>query len=118
MKKNKNVPLNLRERSNSRIAFICSVAVLAVLVIFFHQLDYNMIQKPADQAKKEAAQKKAEAKKAANTPKVTTASVIAVGDNLYHDSFCSLESMNPAPGITSIFTKMSKTRSKQPILLW
>ena len=86
MKKNKNVPLNLRERSNSRIAFICSVAVLAVLVIFFHQLDYNMIRKPADQAKKEAAQKKAEAKKAASTPKVTTASVIAVGDNLYHDS--------------------------------
>lgn len=86
MKKNKNVPLNLREKSNSRIAFICSVAVLAVLVIFFHQLDYNMIQKPADQSKKEAAAKKAEAKKAANTPKVTTASVIAVGDNLYHDS--------------------------------
>lgn len=86
MKDNKNIPLNFREKSNSRIAFICSVAVLAILVLLFRQLDYNLIQKPAEAAKREAAQKKAEAEKAANTPKVTTASVIAVGDNLYHES--------------------------------
>lgn len=86
MKNNKNIPLNLKEKSNSRIAFLCSVAVLAVLVIFFRQLDYNMVQKPAELAKKEAAEKKAEAEKAANTPEITTASIIAVGDNLYHDA--------------------------------
>lgn len=86
MKKNKNMPLNLREKSNSRIVFFSAVIVLVVLVIFFRQLDYNMIQKPAEAAKREAAQKKAEEKKKANTPTVTTATVIAVGDNLYHES--------------------------------
>lgn len=85
MKKNKNIPLNLREKNNSRIAFFCSVAVLVVLVILFHQLDYTLIQKPAEAAKQEALHKKAEAEKKANTPEITTASVIAVGDNLYHD---------------------------------
>lgn len=86
MKKNQNMPLNLREKNNSRIAFLCSVAVLVVLVVFFRQLDYAMIQKPAEEAKRIAAEKKAEEKKKANTPVVTTASVVAVGDNLYHDS--------------------------------
>ena len=56
MKKNKNMPLNLREKSNSRIVFFSAVIVLVVLVIFFRQLDYNMIQKPAEAAKREAAQ--------------------------------------------------------------
>lgn len=86
MKKNKNIPLNLREKSNSRIAFFCSVTVLVILVVLFLQLDYNLIQKPAETAKKEAAIKKAEAEKRANTPEVSTATVIAVGDNLYHGS--------------------------------
>ncbi len=86
MKKNKNMPLNLREKNNSRAVFFSAVIVLVVLVGIFRQLDYNMIQKPAEAAKREAAQKKAEEKKKANTPTVTTATVIAVGDNLYHDS--------------------------------
>ena len=86
MKKNKNIPLNLREQVNSRIGLICSVVVLILLVLIFHQLDYNLIQKPADEAKKLEEQKKAEAEEAAKTPVVTTASVIAVGDNLYHQS--------------------------------
>ena len=86
MKKNKNIPLNLREQMNSRIGLICSVVVLVLLVLIFHQLDYNMIQKPADEARKLEEQKKAEAEEAAKTPEVTTASVIAVGDNLYHQS--------------------------------
>ena len=86
MKKNKNIPLNLKEQANSRIGLICSVVVLILLVLAFHQLDYTLIQKPADDAKKAEEQKKAEAEKAAKTPEVTTASVIAVGDNLYHGS--------------------------------
>ena len=32
MKKNKNIPLNLREQINSRIGLICSVVLLVLLV--------------------------------------------------------------------------------------
>lgn len=84
-KNNNNIPLNYKEKNNSRIALFCSIAVLIVLVLVFRQLDYNLIQKPADEAKKQEAREKAEKKKAENTPTVTTASVVAVGDNLYHD---------------------------------
>ena len=86
MKKNKNIPLNLKEQINSRIGLICSIVVMILLVFVFHQLDYQIIQKPADQAAKEAEQKKLEAEKAAKAPEISTATVIAVGDNLYHDS--------------------------------
>lgn len=86
MKKNQNIPLNYREKSNSRIALLCSVAVLVVLVLFFHQLDYTLIQKPREEAARQAEKEKAAAELAANTPEVSTASVIAVGDNLYHES--------------------------------
>ena len=65
MKKNKNIPLNLKEQINSRIGLICSIVVMILLVFVFHQLDYQIIQKPADQASKEAEQKKLEAEKAA-----------------------------------------------------
>ena len=84
MKKNKNIPLNYKERNNSRISFICSVVVLAVLFLIFHQMDYRMIRKPAEDAAKTAALEKQKAEEAANTPQISTASVIAVGDNLYH----------------------------------
>ena len=86
MKKNKNIPLNLKEQINSRIGLICSVVVLVLLVFVFHQLDYHLVQKPADQAAEEAARKKEEAEAAAKAPEVYTANVVAVGDNLYHDS--------------------------------
>ena len=86
MKKNKNIPLNLKDQINSRIGLICSIVVMILLVFVFHQLDYQIIQKPADQAAKEAEQKKLEAEKAAKAPEISTATVIAVGDNLYHDS--------------------------------
>ena len=86
MKKNKNIPLNLREQMNSRIGLICSVILLLLLVAGLRQLDYNLIEKPKEEAAK-VAQKEAEAaKKAAEEPEVSTASVIAVGDNLYHGS--------------------------------
>ena len=38
MKKN-NMPLNLRERINSRISLLCSVIVLVLLVLVMHQID-------------------------------------------------------------------------------
>lgn len=41
-----------QRKSNSRIAFFCSVTVLVILVVLFLQLDYNLIQKPAETAKK------------------------------------------------------------------
>lgn len=50
MKKNKNIPLNLKEQINSRIGLICSIVVMLLLVLVFHQLDYQLIQKPADRA--------------------------------------------------------------------
>lgn len=86
MKKNNNLPLNYKERSNSRISFICSIVVLLVLIFIFRQLDYNMIRKPALEAAKAAELKKKQEEEAAKAPQVTTATVIAVGDNLYHQS--------------------------------
>ena len=34
-----NIPLNFRERSNARISLLASIVVLAILVLFFNQLD-------------------------------------------------------------------------------
>lgn len=86
MKNNHNTPLNFKEKSNSKISFIASCAALLLLILLFNQIDYNMIRKPAQDAVKaaEAARQKEEV--AARTPVVSTASVIAVGDNLYHTS--------------------------------
>lgn len=86
MKRNENIPLNFKERMNSKISFICSIAALVILCLFFHQLDYQIIQKPAIEAEKKAKLEKEKAEEAARTPVVTTASVIAVGDNLYHQT--------------------------------
>ena len=36
MKKNKNIPLNLKEQINSRIGLICSIVVMLLLVLVFH----------------------------------------------------------------------------------
>ena len=81
-----NIPLNFRERSNARTSLLASVAVLAILVILFNQLDYRLIRKPAIDAQKKAAAAKEKQETEAATGDVTTASVIAVGDNLYHQS--------------------------------
>lgn len=83
MKKN-NIPLNYKEKNNSKISFICSVVTLVILVAVFHQLDYTLIQKPKKEAIEAAALAEKKAEEEANTPVISTASVIAVGDNLYH----------------------------------
>lgn len=81
-----NIPLNFRERSNARTSLIASIVVLAFLVLFFNQLDYRLIRKPAIDAQKKAAAMKEQQKTEAAATETTTASVIAVGDNLYHQS--------------------------------
>lgn len=81
-----NIPLNFRERSNARTSLIASIVVLAFLVLFFNQIDYRLIRKPAIDAQKKAAAMKEQQKTEATATETTTASVIAVGDNLYHQS--------------------------------
>ena len=79
-----NIPLNDREKSKSKISLICSVAVLIVLCLCFHQADRVLITRPAEK-KAEAQQAEAEAEQ---EPEVTTANIVAVGDNLFHTSLC------------------------------
>ena len=67
MKKN-NIPLNFREKNNSRISLLCSAAVLIVLVFLMHQLDYGLITKPEEKAAQEAQKKEEEAKKSSGNP--------------------------------------------------
>ena len=55
MKRN-NIPLNFKEKNNSKISLYCSVAVLLLLFFCFHQLDYSLITKPETEAKEAAAQ--------------------------------------------------------------
>lgn len=89
MKKNENIPLNYKEKNNAKISLYVSVGVLAVLFIIFNQIDYQLIRKPAAQAQKAAAQeqkKKEEEEQAAAEVQVSTATVLAVGDNLVQPS--------------------------------
>ena len=86
MKKKDHIPLNYIEKNNVKISFICSIAVLLILLFLFQQMDYRLIQKPADDAIRQEELEKQKAEEIANTPVITKASVIAVGDNLYHSS--------------------------------
>lgn len=63
-----NIPLNFRERSNARVSLMASVIVLAILVLFFNQLDYRLIRKPAIDAQKKAAAVKAKPIRKQPTP--------------------------------------------------
>ncbi len=85
-KNNNNIPLNYKEKSSSRISLLCSVIVLAVLVLLFYEIDYATIRRPAIEAG-EAAQKAQEEKEtAAREPVVTTASIVAVGNTSFSGS--------------------------------
>ena len=86
MKKNKNIPLNLKEQINSRIGLICSIVVM-ILLVFVHSI--NLIIRSYPEAGRSGCQRsRAEEswkqQKAAKAPEISTATVIAVGDNLYH----------------------------------
>ena len=83
MKRN-NIPLNIREKNNSKISLLCSVIVLIVLFFLVYELDYTLISKTQKEATETAALEQQKAEDAATVPEISTASVIAVGDNLYH----------------------------------
>ena len=93
---------------------MASVIVLAILVLFFNQLDYRLIRKPAIDAQKKAAAVKAKADQEAadTTAETTTASVIAVGDNLYHQSLIDAGASSDATGTTTRSTPTSRTPSR------
>ena len=74
MKKRDNLPLNYKERLNSRTSFLVSVAVLVVLCLVFNQMDYTMIRQPAAQAKKAADLQKQKEEEAAATDSAEDAS--------------------------------------------
>ena len=108
MKKRDNLPLNYKERLNSRTSFLVSIAVLVVLCLVFNQMDYTMIRQPAAQAKKAAdLQKQKEEEAAATTQEVTTATVLAVGDNLVQPSLlASGQSETGAWNYDSVYTNL------------
>ncbi|MDD5805431.1 CapA family protein [Blautia sp. HCP3S3_H10_1] len=108
MKKRDNLPLNYKERLNSRTSFLVSIAVLIVLCLVFNQMDYAMIRQPAAQAKKAAdAQKQKEEEAAVSAPEVTTATVLAVGDNLVQPSLlASGQSDTGAWNYDSVYTNL------------
>lgn len=84
MKKKNDTTLNKKHLAKTQISFVCSVAILIIFILLFHSLDHSLVIKPIQEAQEAAEAKKQEEK--ANTPKISTASVIAVGDNLFHDS--------------------------------
>lgn len=89
MKKKSNIPLNYREKSNSRISLLCSVIVLAVLVFLFYEIDYATIRRPAREAGEAAQKATMEKEAAAREPVVTTATVVAAGNSSFSDSIIS-----------------------------
>ena len=115
MKKRDNLPLNYKERLNSRTSFLVSIAVLVVLCLVFNQMDYTMIRQPAAQAKKAAdLQKQKEEEATATTQEVTTATVLAVGDNLVQPSLlASGQSETGAWNYDSVYPIY-----RLPTLLW
>ena len=108
MKKRDNLPLNYKERLHSRTSFLVSIAVLVVLCLVFNQMDYTMIRQPAAQAKKAAdLQKQKEEEAAATTQEVTTATVLAVGDNLVQPSLlASGQSETDAWNYNSVYANL------------
>lgn len=89
MRKNKNLPLNHIERNHSKISLFCSIICLFLVFFLICEIDNIMIRKPAKEAAQEIARQEKEAEKVASIPQVSTASVIAVGDNYYQEYLLS-----------------------------
>lgn len=81
MKDRNNIPLNFKEKSNSKISLTASVIVLLLFFALFRQLDYNLVQKPAKEAALLEEKERLAAQEAANAPVITSVDVVAVGDN-------------------------------------
>lgn len=87
MKHKDNIPLNFKEKSNSRISLIISVIVLVILFLFFREVDYNLVQLPKKEAAIKAEKERLAAEEAANAPIITSVDILAVGDNtVYNDA--------------------------------
>ena len=101
MKKRDNLPLNYKERLNSRTSFLVSIAVLVVLCLVFNQMDYSMIRQPAAQAKKAAdMQKQKEEEATATTP----LPFLQLVTTLFSQVSLLPVSQRAAPGITTAST--------------
>ena len=87
MKHKDNIPLNFKERSNSRISLITSVIVLLILFAFFRELDYNLVQKPQKEAAIQAEKERLAEEEAANAPIITSVDILAVGDNTVYNDY-------------------------------
>ena len=94
MKKRDNLPLNYKERLNSRTSFLVSIAVLVVLCLVFNQMDYTMIRQPAAQAKKAADLQKR---------KSLQPQFLQLGITWFSQVFLHPVSQKPAPGIMTVF---------------
>lgn len=87
MKHKDNIPLNFKEKSNSKISLITSIIVMIILFAFFRELDYNLVQKPKKEAAIQAEKERLAAEEAANAPIITSVDILAVGDNtVYNDN--------------------------------
>lgn len=81
MKDRNNIPLNFKEKSNSKISLTASIIVLILFFALFRQLDYHLVQKPAKEAAIQEENERLAAQEAANAPITTSAHIVAVGDN-------------------------------------
>ena len=80
----KNGWIHEKEKKKSKVSFVCSVAVLVILCLGFRQADRILITEPAQREAKQKEDAARKAEKEASTPKVATADIVAVGDNLFH----------------------------------
>ena len=86
MKRNDYTPLNIIERMNSRISLMSGVVSLILLVLLFTWIDYRMITKPAIEETAAAEESTQTRKRIQEGSVISSVSVVAVGDNLFHDS--------------------------------
>ena len=104
MKKRDNLPLNYKERLNSRTSFLVSVAVLVVLCLVFNQMDYTMIRQPAAQAKRQLTYKNRRKKRQLPPPrKSLQPQFLQLGITWFSQVFLHPVSQKPAPGIMTVF---------------
>lgn len=78
----KKLPINIPAKYHSKISLTASIVTLILLCFIIIKIDkrITLIQEKTDAAEAKAAQEALEA----STPQITTANVVAVGDNLYH----------------------------------
>ena len=87
MKHNDYTPLNIRERRSSRVSFWSSILFLAAAFLALRFMDYQLVKQPQIQEQNELeAKEEGSLIPVEEKAQVSKATVIAVGDNLYHNS--------------------------------